>query len=266
MSIGHRHAGLDDSPISESDFSKLKARHPEIVRDAEGDDFTVSHAYDMLYLCGYSITGRRGFVSRDIPLIAALKKRRSLTPVKVKIVKYPMRHERYESACIRYLNMDYAKSPGAHHVAVRAEMDLVLADDLDWDSYEEWWAGHMTLYKDVKAGRKSADSLRIPADFDYTPFAEDQTPFDKTVIPGLQKAARRSRSADHLFKTSINERRKESHEESGYIDEGTPEKHCGICSMFLPPDACSAVKKPISERALCDLFELDKRKVKARAV
>jgi hypothetical protein len=36
---------------------------------------------------------------------------------------------------------------------------------------------------------------------------------------------------------------------------GSTDKRCGLCTMFRPPDSCTAVKGHISEADLCDYFK-----------
>lgn len=38
--------------------------------------------------------------------------------------------------------------------------------------------------------------------------------------------------------------------------EGSAKKHCGICTMFRAPRACTAVKGDIRLTGLCDYFKL----------
>jgi hypothetical protein len=40
---------------------------------------------------------------------------------------------------------------------------------------------------------------------------------------------------------------------------GSENERCGLCSMFLPPDGCTAVGGKISSQALCDLYEPRKK-------
>ena len=56
------------------------------------------------------------------------------------------------------------------------------------------------------------------------------------------------------FKTFITESKKETKEEVNFR-EGTPNKRCGLCTMFRPPASCTAVQGVIDAHDLCDLFE-----------
>ncbi len=37
--------------------------------------------------------------------------------------------------------------------------------------------------------------------------------------------------------------------------KGTPHKHCGVCSMFRPPNGCTLVKGDIQSTGLCKYFD-----------
>jgi hypothetical protein len=37
--------------------------------------------------------------------------------------------------------------------------------------------------------------------------------------------------------------------------EGSPTKHCGLCTMFRPPHGCTAVKGTIEPTDVCDYFK-----------
>ena len=49
------------------------------------------------------------------------------------------------------------------------------------------------------------------------------------------------------------------HRQAHYIAKDHLGKPCKACTMFLAPDACSAVKRPISPEGHCKLFK--RRKV-----
>ena len=49
--------------------------------------------------------------------------------------------------------------------------------------------------------------------------------------------------------------------EAHYRD-GSGDRHCALCTMFRPPDSCTAVSGNISPDGLCDYF---RRKGKKRA-
>lgn len=36
---------------------------------------------------------------------------------------------------------------------------------------------------------------------------------------------------------------------------GKPTRRCGICTMFRPPDSCSAVEGNIEPQMVCDLYQ-----------
>src|SRR5262245_58235780 len=55
------------------------------------------------------------------------------------------------------------------------------------------------------------------------------------------------------------EAKKVSHVDAEYKAHGTAARHCGICEMFRGPNACTAVRSPISPTAVCKLFELAKK-------
>jgi hypothetical protein len=37
--------------------------------------------------------------------------------------------------------------------------------------------------------------------------------------------------------------------------EGSPRRHCGICTMFISPDGCTKVRGEIEADDVCDYFE-----------
>jgi hypothetical protein len=41
--------------------------------------------------------------------------------------------------------------------------------------------------------------------------------------------------------------------------DGNPRRHCALCTMFRPPDGCTAVLGPIRPQDLCDLFKRSRR-------
>lgn len=47
---------------------------------------------------------------------------------------------------------------------------------------------------------------------------------------------------------------KSSKAEADYRD-GTAEEHCAVCTMFRPPNSCTAVKGMIREDGVCDYFK-----------
>ena len=51
---------------------------------------------------------------------------------------------------------------------------------------------------------------------------------------------------------------KASKEEANYR-EGTKDKQCSQCTMFRPPDMCTAVKGDISPNDLCDYFKRSRK-------
>lgn len=50
---------------------------------------------------------------------------------------------------------------------------------------------------------------------------------------------------------------KASHAEAHYTQHSTPDRRCGVCSMYQGRDNCSAVQAPISPHAVCKFFEAD---------
>jgi hypothetical protein len=168
---------LDDKLLPEQEFRRFLSSHPEIVEDVEKEK-TISHKFDMPYGAGYSLTGNRIYIDRHVPLIWPMKRRgdrgisisshhslknssrRNLVTVKVHIVKYPERHEAFESSCIRLLSMPYEE---AHHHAVRAEWSLVTTDGYDWDFYEKQWTPLIKADEVEKIER-------VPPDLDLSPY------------------------------------------------------------------------------------------------
>jgi hypothetical protein len=47
---------------------------------------------------------------------------------------------------------------------------------------------------------------------------------------------------------------KSSKAEADYRD-GTPDEHCGRCTMFRPPHSCTAVDGVIHSYGVCDYFK-----------
>jgi hypothetical protein len=37
--------------------------------------------------------------------------------------------------------------------------------------------------------------------------------------------------------------------------DGAPRRRCGLCTMFRPPQSCTAVEGDISPHKVCDLFK-----------
>ena len=176
---------LDDRLIPEEDFRIFLTRHPEIMDDVE-KEHTISHRFDLPYGAGYSLTGRRIYIDRHVPIIWPMKreglaKTHPRSIVKVHVVKYPERHETFESACIRLLGMKYEE---AHHHAVRAEWSLVISDGFDWPFYEKQWT---PLIKADEVEKLQ----RVPPDLDLTPY--EGTPLHdilKTRMSATKKTAR----------------------------------------------------------------------------
>lgn len=155
---------LDDALLPENDFRRFLLAHPEIMDDVEGDK-TISHRFDLPYGAGYSLSGHRGYLDRHVPIIWPMEREGydrtdHMRAVKVHIVKYPMRHEFFESACIRLLDMKYED---AHHHAVRAEWSLVTSDGWNWSFYESQWKPF------IKADEVER-LQRVPPDLDLSPY------------------------------------------------------------------------------------------------
>ena len=178
---------LDDTLMPEHEFQQFLARHPEIMEDVDKEKI-ISHKFDLPYGAGYSTTGNRIYIDRHVKLIWPMKRviqfssgglkpkspgKRSVT-IMTHIIKYPVRHESFESACIRLLGMDYEES---HHFAVRAEWSLVIGDDYDWDFYEAQWKPYIKADEVEKIDR-------VPPDLDLTPYeGDDET--DKALTTHL---------------------------------------------------------------------------------
>lgn len=150
---------LDDALIPEKDFDRFLTAHPEIMDDVEKDK-SISHKFDLPYGAGYNLTGSRGYLDRHVPIIWKMKLELTGNKIKAHIVKYPMRHEFFESACIRLLSMKYEE---AHHHAVRAEWSLVTSDGFDWPFYENQWKPY------IKADEVER-LQRVPPDLDLSPY------------------------------------------------------------------------------------------------
>jgi hypothetical protein len=165
---------LDDHLISEVDFDRFLTAHPEIMEDVEREK-VISHKFDMPYGAGYSLTGNRIYIDRHVPIIWPMRRvfkhthgaekpktgrERAAVTIQTHIVKYPARHEAFESACIRLLAMHYEE---AHHHAVRAEHNLVTGDGYDWDFYEQQW-------KPLIKADEVEKIERVPPDLDLTPY------------------------------------------------------------------------------------------------
>jgi hypothetical protein len=182
---------LDDALIPEQEFRQFLSRHPEIMEDVEKEKI-ISHAFDMPYGAGYSLTGNRIYIDRHIPLIWPMKREGysrddHMSQVKVHIVKYPERHEAFESACIRLLAMDYET---AHHHAVRAEWTLVTSDGFDWPFYESQW-------KPLIKADEVEKIERVPPDLDLTPYEGTKL---HSILSDRMKSTKRTARGKFLSK------------------------------------------------------------------
>lgn len=43
--------------------------------------------------------------------------------------------------------------------------------------------------------------------------------------------------------------------QTAHYRDGSPHKHCGLCTMFRPPKTCTAVAGDIKPMGLCDYFK-----------
>jgi len=235
---------LDDKLLPIAEWERFQRNHPQVFDDADSEK-TISHKFDMIYGAGYSLTGRRGYLDRHVPLIWKLKQLGSSERLSVHIVKYPMRHEFVESACIRLLDLSYEE---AHHLAVRAEWQLVTDDGFSWDDYENQWVPFIK-FDEVNDGRLPVSELRIPPDLDFTPYANDEP-----LLAKLQDAASRNFRRGLLQKD-----RRFSKKEVAYTpDHGSSSECCEACFYQQSETVCRIVSGDItpdgwSRRFLKDL-------------
>jgi hypothetical protein len=186
---------LDDKLLPGHEFQQFLSRHPEIMDDVEHEKI-ISHKFDLPYGAGYSLTGNRIYIDRHVPLIWPMKrltkskthvfhsrpkKEAKSVTVMTHIVKYPVRHESFESACIRLLAMDYET---AHHHAVRAEQLLVTSDDYEWELYENQW-------KPLIKADEVEKIERVPPDLDLTPY--EDTPLHAILSDRMRSTKKTAR-------------------------------------------------------------------------
>lgn len=198
------HTLMDDLLIPESDFRRFLSTYPQVMEDVEGDHI-IDHKWDWPYGAGYSTDGHRAGLDRHIPIVWPM--RRLAAPhdiTRQNVIKYPIRHELFESAIIRLLptaelfrfislpadKHEDALDPKyelAHHLAVRAEWSLVTTSGFDWTYYERQWPPYV----------KATEHERITK---FPPWA-DLTPYqhDKPLLHHLEHLQRSSRRGAAIF-------------------------------------------------------------------
>jgi hypothetical protein len=117
----------------------------------------VDQRYDVPYLAGYSVNGKRIYLDRRIPATLTLPNGRRL-----RVARYLVVHEAVEKALLRCYGLRYQH---AHQIALRAERELIKADGYTWADYDRVMRAWAKLAEDDRP-------LKLPPDLDLTPYRD----------------------------------------------------------------------------------------------
>jgi len=135
---------------------------------------TINRDYDIPYLSGYSNNGKIIYIDRHMPKSFLLKGRRILTD------RFLILHEAIEKTLIDELNLNYLF---AHQIALRAEKEAVLADDISWKEYDNFMQAHIKEIGDERL-------TRVPKNLDIKPYRDEH---DKALIKRMKQVMRRKK-------------------------------------------------------------------------
>lgn len=128
----------------------------------------IDQTHDIPYVAGYSRDGKTLYLDREVPNSIEISGK------DVDICRYILLHEEIEKALEDELQLAYLH---AHQIALRAELDAVKADGVDWQAYNE---KTIALCNRIGA-RKSYPNC--PKDLDLTPYKDED---DKDTMRRMQ--------------------------------------------------------------------------------
>ena len=159
-------------------------RDPRFVaRMAKFNSIPVISKYDVPYLCGYSMDGKKIYFDRHLDPILNGKD----------ITKFLKLHEYSEKALLDIFNMDYQQ---AHHIASHLEHQAVTAAGIKWSAYDAYLK---PLIKRVSV----EDLTTVPPDLDLEPYVDEN---DKKILKRLiskEKSTSRTIKESYLDETKI---------------------------------------------------------------
>lgn len=128
----------------------------------------IDQTHDIPYVAGYSRDGKTLYLDHELPDTIEIGGK------DVDISRYILLHEEVEKALEDELNLAYLH---AHQIALRAELDAVKADGVDWQAYNT-----KTLALCARIGaRKSYPNC--PKDLDMRPYKDED---DKATMRRMQ--------------------------------------------------------------------------------
>jgi len=130
----------------------------DVVRAIRRRVRTVSHAYDIPYIAGYSIDGHTVFIDRHLP-----RSFRWLMKT-VRVEPFLITHEIVEKALLDELRLHYLH---AHQIAVRAERDAVKAAGVSWWAYQRFMTQHERQIEEETI-------MKVPRTLDLTPYRDEK--------------------------------------------------------------------------------------------
>src|SRR3954466_14097477 len=130
----------------------------DVVRAIRRRVRTVSHAYDIPYIAGYSIDGHTVFIDRHLP-----RSFRWLMKT-VRVEPFLITHEIVEKALLDELRLHYLH---AHQIAVRAERDAVKASGISWWAYQRFMKQHERQIEEETL-------VKVPGTLDLTPYRDEK--------------------------------------------------------------------------------------------
>lgn len=121
------------------------------------DQVDVNNDFDLPYVAGYSLDGKKIYLDRHLPETMSTKGKT------VELWKYVILHEAVEKSLLMHLSLHYQM---AHQIALRAEQNAVENDGIDWESYNKG------MQKFIKADSKEK-LTRVPKDLDLQPYRDE---------------------------------------------------------------------------------------------
>jgi hypothetical protein len=174
MASGH----LDEEPATAWATNHLLDGNPELKQFLAREP-KISREFRVPYLGGISKDGRTVYIDRNLP--------ETLPVTSIAPDKYIAIHERAEWRLMTQHGMPYlgdGSDDGAHHFAVRLEHNALEADGGDPDAYEDELA--LYINEDEHADLEPDD---LPPDLYLGPYAQEETPLDRKLLPILKAAA-----------------------------------------------------------------------------
>lgn len=234
MSAGHRQSvapfGLNSQSIDRLTANEHVRKHLHKYRKTNRD-------HDIPFLSGHSIDGGTVYIDRDLPENVSWEQDGRTKEIEPD--QFIEMHEAMEHALMEALGYGYEQ---AHQAAMGYARRAVIQRHGPGA-----WDGYSRAIEPYIKGADPEGIESVPKDLDLAPY----------------KSAGADGSILDRMKDAQSEEKRYGKGEAEYVDEGTPQKHCGPvhhwpgagCEHFDAPTACHLVKGKISPEGVCRLLE-----------